>query len=157
MIDELGRKWQFCAKNVIIMIIQILQNLCYFIFTLDFTKVDVENPPTEGVKITMDDLSQMKSLCVRYYLESLTNQQIFSTPNYELTLLMYFLAEVGFVAMKGAWSIFPIPRQIKPYTYEHICYSHNMTHYIVAAEGEIWFIGTYSCGKKGLTKCHFME
>ena len=116
----------------------------YFIFALDFTKVDVENPPTDGAKITMYDLSQMKSFCVRYYLESLTNQQIFSSPKYELTLLMYFVSEVGFVAMKGAWSIFPIPRQIKPYTYEHICYSHNMTHYIVAAEGEIWFIGMYS-------------
>ena len=104
----------------------------------------MENPPTEGAKITMYDLSQMKSFCVRYYLESLTNQQIFSSPKYELTLLMYFVSEVGFVAMKGAWSIFPIPRQIKPYTYEHICYSHNMTHYIVAAEGEIWFIGMYS-------------
>ena len=111
---------------------------------LDFTKIDPENAPSTGLIIPTSPMSELRGFCVRYYVESLKNQQILTTVSYDLNLLMYFENEVGFVAIKGGWSIFPIPIQIKPYTYNHLCYSHNMTHYHVAAEGRIWFTGPLS-------------
>ena len=55
---------------------------------IDMTNFDDENPPLEGVRIPTKDISEAKSFCVRYYVESLKNQGIFTTPKGEMGLGM---------------------------------------------------------------------
>ena len=46
---------------------------------IDFTSFDNENPPSEGIKVPMQgDSKEAQSFCVRFYVESLNNQGIFS-------------------------------------------------------------------------------
>ena len=69
---------------------------------LDFTKLDPDIPPSTGLIIPTAPMSELRGFCVRYYVESLKNQQILTTVSYDLNLLMYFENDVGFVAIKGS-------------------------------------------------------
>ena len=56
-----------------------------------------------------------------------------------LTVMSNFEEQLGFFAINGVWNIFSIPHKLIPYVYEHICFSHNDSHYMVAGNGHIWY------------------
>ena len=108
---------------------------------IDFNNVDITNPPSTGVSIPLGDLSRAespRSFCARFYPRTLSNQRIFQTENDDLTLAFLFENEVGFIGLNRIFFIFPIPRLLTPYVYEHVCFSQNITHYTVVVEGEVW-------------------
>ena len=107
---------------------------------IDMTNFEDENPPLEGVRIPTKDISKAKSFCVRYYVESLKNQGIFTTPKGEMGLVLYlnYAQPLGFVLVQGKYLVFQT-QQKTPYVYEHLCFSHNETHYFVVTEGKVLF------------------
>ena len=112
---------------------------------IDFTSFDNENPPSEGIKVPMQgDSKEAQSFCVRFYVESLNNQGIFSTSNTEFDLVLYLENNLGFFIINYDVSlIFPIVERPTPFVYQHLCFSHNFTHYVVAVEGKIWYISEF--------------
>ena len=105
---------------------------------LDLTNFDSENPPTSPVEITTKNISNAKSFCVRYYVASVKNQGIFTTPKSKIGFTIYTNQNLGFIRLNDLPLVFPL-RNKKPYEYEHICFTHNETSYIVASEGSILY------------------
>ena len=105
---------------------------------LDLTNFDSDNPPTMPVEINAKDISNAKSFCVQYYVASVKNQGIFTTPKSNIGMVIFTNQNLGFVHVNGFHLVYPL-RNKKPYEFEHICFSRNDTHYIVASEGSILF------------------
>ena len=105
---------------------------------LDLTEFDSENPPSTPVLINANNISDAKSFCIRYYVVSVKSQGIFTTPNGDFGLIIYTNQNLGFVEIHKRHYVFPLPKK-KPYEYEHICFSRNVTNYIVANEGTLLY------------------
>lgn len=111
---------------------------------IDFTNIDSQDIPSnsEGVVIQVQDLSNSKSFCLRYYVQTVRNQGIFTTSNGQLGFMIYPSQELGFAELNKKYLIFPLPKRI-PYLYEHFCFTHNTTHYMVAAEGKLLCVSEF--------------
>lgn len=59
--------------------------------------------------------------------------------NKRLFLTVYYKTYHGFICINGGCFIFSIPSQPPPFAYQHLCFTHNKTHYFVACEGILWF------------------
>ena len=129
------------ALLALVSVVQLLKVNATRSLLLDFSKIDITDPPTIGVNVSIPlrYVSEVKSFCIRFYLATLQNQRIFQTVNFDVALSFFFNDEVGWVGIDRMWFIFPIPRLLTPYVYEHLCFSHNMTHYKVLVEGEVWY------------------
>ena len=105
---------------------------------IDFTNIDSQDIPSnsEGVVIQVQDLSKSKSFCLRHYVQTVRDQGIFTTSNGQLGFMIYPSQEFGFAEINQKLLIFPLPKRI-PYQYEHFCFTHNTTHYMVAGEGKL--------------------
>ena len=107
---------------------------------VELTKIDIENPPKEGAVLKIDKTVLLRSFCLRFYVANLRDQAIFHTQDKKaFALVFYFDTKYGFVLLNGNWQIFDIPVKITPFVYQHFCFSHNETHYMVASEGKLWF------------------
>ena len=103
---------------------------------LDITNFDSENPPPTPVLIEAKNISKAKSFCVRYYVESIKNQGIFTTPSGDIGFMLFTNQKLGFIEFQRKYLIYPLPDK-KPYEYEHFCFSRNDTSYLVVSEGNL--------------------
>ena len=99
--------------------------------------VDLFDPPDIGAKISVNREILIKSLCLRFRVTTMSTQTIFSSK--EVALTINFSEHYGFLLLNGKWQIFSIPYKPVPNVFEHFCFTHNGTHYIVASEGKLWF------------------
>ena len=107
---------------------------------VELTKIDIENPPKEGAVLKIEKTVLLRSFCLRFYVANLRDQAIFHTQDKKaFALLFFFDTKYGFVLLNENWLIFDIPVKITPFVYQHFCFSHNGTNYIVASEGKLWF------------------
>ena len=129
------------ALLALVSVVQLLKVDATKSLLIDFSNIDITDPPTTGVNISIPlrYVSEVKGFCIRFYLATLQNQRIFQTVNFDVALSFFFNDEVGWIGINRIWFIFPIPRLLTPYVYEHLCFSHNMTHYKVLVEGEVWY------------------
>ena len=51
---------------------------------------------------------------------------------------MEFKSHLGFILLNEKWHIFSVLNQPPPFSYQHLCFTHNQTHYFVACEGKLW-------------------
>ena len=105
---------------------------------IDFTKTDTLEVPSnsDGVVIQVKDLQKAKSFCLRNYVQTVRNQGIFTTSNGQLGFMFYPSQRMGFAELHKKLLVFPLPKRV-PYQYEHFCFTHNTTHYMVAGEGKL--------------------
>ena len=108
-------------------------------FYVDLTKVqDTENSQQNGAKINFEKTMFIKSFCVRFYFTNMNPQYIFTSGQFRLVL--EFESFHGFVLLNGKWLIFSAPKKPPRFSYQHLCFTHNQTHYFVACEGKLWSI-----------------
>ena len=106
-------------------------------FYIDLTKVtDIENSQQNGAKISIGKTMNMKSFCIRFYVKNMNPQYIFKSN--QLRLFIEFESFHGFILLNGKWLIFSAPKKPPPFSYQHLCFTHNQTHYFVACEGKLW-------------------
>ena len=103
------------------------------------TKVDEHNPTESGAEITIGKTIHLRSFCVRFYVKSMQRQKIFISDDQQLQLMVYFETYHGFININRQSFIFSVPDQPPPFSYQHLCFTHNETHYFVACEGKLWF------------------
>ena len=103
---------------------------------LDFTNIGTQDSKSEGIVIQVKDLSKAKSFCLRNYVQTVRNQGLFTTSNGQFGFMLYPGQVMGFAELHKKLLVFPLPKRI-PYRYEHFCFTHNTTHYMVAGEGKL--------------------
>ena len=105
---------------------------------IDFTHIESKDIPSnkEGVAIQVNDISKAKSFCLRNHFQTMRNQGLFTTSNGQLGFMLYPITGMGFAQLHNKLLVFPLPKRV-PYRYEHFCFTHNRTHYMVAGEGKL--------------------
>ena len=117
-------------------------------FYISLKGVDKYDAPKEGAKVILDKTIFMKSFCIRYYVPYMSVQTIFFSNDNQLAFAVNYEENFGFFLINGKWQIFSTKYQPVPFVYEHVCVTHNETHYIVAGEGSVWFQSPFSQGDK---------
>ena len=106
---------------------------------IDFTEVDKEYDQSQnGVEVTLGKTIHLRSFCVRFYSMITRSSRIF-TSDKQFALTMEFKSHLGFILLNEKWHIFSVLNQPPPFSYQHLCFTHNETHYFVACEGMLWF------------------
>ena len=106
---------------------------------IDFTKVDKEYDQSQnGVEVTIGKTMHLRSFCIRFYSTITRSSRIF-TSNKQFALTIKFQSHLGFILLNEKWHIFSVLNQPPPFSYQHLCFTHNETHYFVACEGMLWF------------------
>ena len=107
-------------------------------FYIDFKNLDEYNPPQDGVKIEVNSIISLKSLCLRFSISDDPFQTIVFSKDFHLAF--DFDDYHGYFSLNGVDLIFSTPYIPVPNNnFEHFCFSHNKTHYIVASQGVLWF------------------
>ena len=118
--------FKILALFPLVYVVQLLKVDATKSLLIDFSNIDITDPPTTGVNISIPlrYVSEVKGFCIRFYLATLQNQRIFQNPdsvqtvNFDVALSFFFNDEVGWVGINRIWFIFPIPRLLTPYVYE---------------------------------------
>ena len=79
--------------------IVVSKNVDQMTMELDLTNFDPENPPVTPVEIITKNISNVKSFCVRYYVASVKNQGIFTTPKSKIGFAIYTNQNLGFIRL----------------------------------------------------------
>ena len=121
---------------------------------IDLKNVQENNPLNQGAKIIFNGTVQfrIRSLCLRFYVLFMKSQNVFMSNDKQIGLWVNFGDHVGFFLLNTKWFIFPVPKRPLPFAYNHVCFSHNETHYYVASEGKLWYNSSFPTNDLPLIK-----
>ena len=111
--------------------------------TNDRLLIGLTNPEaaSSGARIVLNKSLKIRSFCARINFSRVSGNQFafFSTSeSSNFSVLFKHDANYGFIALNSIRNYFDILEKTTPFTFQHFCFSHNVTNYMVASEGKIW-------------------
>ena len=94
-----------------------------------------------GARIVLNKSLKIRSFCARINFSRVSGNQLafFSkSKSNNFSVLFKHNANYGFIALNSIRNYFDILEKPTPFTFQHFCFSHNVTNYLVASEGKIW-------------------
>ena len=99
--------------------------------------------PLATVKVGKNLKTQAISFCFRFLIDGAFSKQTgFSALDFYVNFATWFLfpADYGFVLLNSNALLFNIPKDVlRPYSWFNFCFSRNLTHYMIASNGKLWF------------------
>ena len=111
--------------------------------TNDSVLIGLPNPEaaSSGARIVLNKSLKIRSFCARINFSRVSGNQLafFSkSKSNNFSVLFKHNANYGFIALNSIRNYFDILEKPTPFTFQHFCFSHNVTNYLVASEGKIW-------------------